>query len=100
MHPEFIYGDIDTDILTITQESDEVRKSLKRSPEQTSNVVGERKAFFPPNMTEWFANNPELIKNLSPEESINAYRNSKEYKSWQNYPPFQKQYKKFLKEMK
>jgi hypothetical protein len=100
LHPEFIYGDIDTDILTITQESDEVRKSLKRSPEQTSNVVGERKAFFPPNMTEWFANNPELIKNLSPEESINAYRNSKEYKSWQNYPPFQKQYKKFLKEMK
>jgi hypothetical protein len=100
LHPEFIYRDIDADILTITQESEEVRKSLKRSPEQTSNVVGERKSFFPPDMGEWFANNPELIKNLNAEESINAYRNSKEYKSWQNYAPFQTQYKKFLEKMK
>ena len=51
-------------------------------------------------MTEWFANNPELIKNLSSEEAANVYRNSKEYKSWQNYAPFQTQYKKYLKEMK
>ena len=100
LHPEFIYKDIDADILTITQESEEVRKSLKRSPEQISNVVGERKSFFPPDMTEWFANNPELIKNLSSEEAVNVYRNSKEFKSWQNYAPFQTQYKKYLKEMK
>mgnify|MGYP003133724672 CR=1 FL=1 len=51
-------------------------------------------------MTEWFGNNQELVKNLSPSEAIAAYRNSEEFKRWQNYAPFQTQWKKFLEEMK
>ena len=94
----FIYRDIDFDILTSVQESKELRNSLKSRPEQISNIVGEaRKPFFPPDMNEWMANNINLVKGKSAEEQTTLYKNSKEFKKWENYAPFQTQYKEFLK---
>jgi hypothetical protein len=96
----FIYKDIDFDILTTMQESKEVRDSLKTRPEQISNIVGEaRKPFFPPDMNKWMVSNIDLVKGKSSEEITTLYKNSKEFKEWENYAPFQTQYKEFLKKL-